>query len=112
MESLYAALKNIDRADIVTSLEAPQPGAGPLEEGACRLSERDSTLLSPSVINGKTTPTRNQTAQQTVLFSEQPDRGFHRFESSIDQRKERLSRSNALQKLIVPRKERQSTIRS
>ncbi|KAM3599376.1 uncharacterized protein V6R79_004657 [Siganus canaliculatus] len=54
MESLYTALKNIDRADIVTSLEgpAPQPVAGSLEEGACRLSERDSTLLSPSVING------------------------------------------------------------
>lgn len=49
------ALKNIDRADIVTSLEAPQPAPGSLEEGACRLSDRDSTLLSPSVINGKTT---------------------------------------------------------
>lgn len=55
MESLYTALKNIDRADIVTSLEgqAPQPAPGTLEEGACRLSDRDSTLLSPSVINGK-----------------------------------------------------------
>ncbi|KAE8284932.1 Ankyrin-1 [Larimichthys crocea] len=54
MESLYTALKNIDRADIVTSLEgqAPQPAAGSLEEGACRLSDRDSSLLSPSVING------------------------------------------------------------
>ncbi|KAM9337868.1 uncharacterized protein ank1b [Symphorus nematophorus] len=53
MESLYTALKNIDRADIVTSLEgqAPQPAPGSLEEGACRLSDRDSTLLSPSVIN-------------------------------------------------------------
>ncbi|XP_027134393.1 ankyrin-1 isoform X5 [Larimichthys crocea] len=53
MESLYTALKNIDRADIVTSLEgqAPQPAAGSLEEGACRLSDRDSSLLSPSVIN-------------------------------------------------------------
>lgn len=55
MESLYTALRNIDRADIVTSLEsqAPQPAPGS-EEGACRLSDRDSTLLSPSVINGKT----------------------------------------------------------
>uniref|UniRef100_A0A3Q3B3L5 Ankyrin 1, erythrocytic b n=1 Tax=Kryptolebias marmoratus TaxID=37003 RepID=A0A3Q3B3L5_KRYMA len=54
MESLYTALKNIDRADIVTSLEgpAPQPGPGSSEEGACRLGERDSTFLSPSVING------------------------------------------------------------
>uniref|UniRef100_A0A668U271 Ankyrin 1, erythrocytic b n=1 Tax=Oreochromis aureus TaxID=47969 RepID=A0A668U271_OREAU len=54
MESLYIALKNIDRADIVTSLEgqAPQPAPGSSEEGACRLSDRDSTLLSPSVING------------------------------------------------------------
>lgn len=55
VESLYAALKNIDRADIVTSLEAPQPAACSLEEGACQLSEHDSTLLSPSVINGKNT---------------------------------------------------------
>uniref|UniRef100_A0A669B886 Ankyrin 1 n=1 Tax=Oreochromis niloticus TaxID=8128 RepID=A0A669B886_ORENI len=55
MESLYIALKNIDRADIVTSLEgqAPQPAPGSSEEGACRLGDRDSTLLSPSVINGK-----------------------------------------------------------
>uniref|UniRef100_I3J835 Ankyrin 1 n=1 Tax=Oreochromis niloticus TaxID=8128 RepID=I3J835_ORENI len=54
MESLYIALKNIDRADIVTSLEgqAPQPAPGSSEEGACRLGDRDSTLLSPSVING------------------------------------------------------------
>ncbi|XP_024154431.1 ankyrin-1 isoform X1 [Oryzias melastigma] len=53
MESLYTALKNIDRADIVASLEGQPPPAGPesLEEGACRLSDRDSTLLSPSVIN-------------------------------------------------------------
>ncbi|XP_074546548.1 uncharacterized protein ank1b isoform X5 [Halichoeres trimaculatus] len=53
MESLYTALKNIDRADIVTSLEgqAPQPAPGSSEEGACRLSDRDSSLLSPSVIN-------------------------------------------------------------
>lgn len=55
VESLYMALKNIDRADIVASLEAPQPPPGSLEEGACRPSDRDSTLLSPSVINGKTT---------------------------------------------------------
>uniref|UniRef100_UPI003AB02D68 uncharacterized protein ank1b n=1 Tax=Centroberyx gerrardi TaxID=166262 RepID=UPI003AB02D68 len=54
MESLYGALKNIDRSDIVTSLEsqAPQPAPGSSEEGACRLGDRDSTLLSPSVING------------------------------------------------------------
>ncbi|XP_029921438.1 ankyrin-1 [Myripristis murdjan] len=53
MESLYGALKNIDRADIVSSLEgqAPQPAPGSSEEGACRLGDRDSTLLSPSVIN-------------------------------------------------------------
>ncbi|XP_030004762.1 ankyrin-1 isoform X2 [Sphaeramia orbicularis] len=54
MESLYVALKNIDRADIVSSLEGPaaQPAApGSSEEGACRLGDRDSTLLSPSVIN-------------------------------------------------------------
>uniref|UniRef100_A0A3B3XLE8 Ankyrin 1, erythrocytic b n=1 Tax=Poecilia mexicana TaxID=48701 RepID=A0A3B3XLE8_9TELE len=52
-ESLYTALKNIDRADIVSSLEgqAPQQGPGLSEEGACRLADRDSTLLSPSVIN-------------------------------------------------------------
>uniref|UniRef100_A0A7N6C1I7 ZU5 domain-containing protein n=1 Tax=Anabas testudineus TaxID=64144 RepID=A0A7N6C1I7_ANATE len=54
VESLYTALRNIDRADIVTSLEgpAPQPAPGSLEEGACRPSDRDSTLLSPSAING------------------------------------------------------------
>uniref|UniRef100_A0A8C7ZTU1 Ankyrin 1, erythrocytic b n=1 Tax=Oryzias sinensis TaxID=183150 RepID=A0A8C7ZTU1_9TELE len=54
VESLYTALRNIDRADIVASLEGQPPPAGPesLEEGACRLSDRDSTLLSPSVING------------------------------------------------------------
>uniref|UniRef100_A0AAQ6ADK0 Ankyrin 1, erythrocytic b n=1 Tax=Amphiprion ocellaris TaxID=80972 RepID=A0AAQ6ADK0_AMPOC len=54
MESLYTALKNIDRADIVTSLEGPgpPPTASSSEEGACRLGDRDSTLLSPSVING------------------------------------------------------------
>uniref|UniRef100_A0A8D3BPM8 Ankyrin 1, erythrocytic b n=1 Tax=Scophthalmus maximus TaxID=52904 RepID=A0A8D3BPM8_SCOMX len=54
MESLYTALKNIDRADIVTSLESQAPAPAPcsLEEGACRLGDRDSTLLSPSVLNG------------------------------------------------------------
>ncbi|XP_047661806.1 ankyrin-1 isoform X2 [Tachysurus fulvidraco] len=46
MENLYGALKNIDRSDIVKSLEDPVPQAIP-EAG-----ERDSTLLSPSVING------------------------------------------------------------
>ncbi|KAG9354021.1 hypothetical protein JZ751_012145, partial [Albula glossodonta] len=52
MESLYGALKNIDRMDIVTSLEgqASQPGAGGLEEGPQRHTDRDH--LSPSVING------------------------------------------------------------
>lgn len=55
VESLYTALRNIDRADIVTSLEgqAAQPAPGSLEEGACRPSHRDSTLLSPGAINGK-----------------------------------------------------------
>uniref|UniRef100_A0A672RZC5 Ankyrin 1 n=1 Tax=Sinocyclocheilus grahami TaxID=75366 RepID=A0A672RZC5_SINGR len=55
MENLYGALKNIDRSDIVKSLEAQAPQVLPeaLEEGACRLADRDSTLLSPSVINGK-----------------------------------------------------------
>ncbi|CAB1318604.1 unnamed protein product, partial [Coregonus sp. 'balchen'] len=53
MESLYGALKNIDRSDIVSSVEGqPQAEAGASEEGACRLADRDSTLLSPSVING------------------------------------------------------------
>ncbi|XP_019713471.1 ankyrin-1-like [Hippocampus comes] len=53
MESLYTALKNIDRADIVSSLEAQatQLAPGSSEEGACRLGDRDSTLLSPSTIN-------------------------------------------------------------
>lgn len=56
VENLYGALKNIDRADIVKSLEAQAPQGLPeaVEEGACRLADRDSTLLSPSVINGKT----------------------------------------------------------
>lgn len=54
VESLCAALKNIDRADIVTALEAPPACSS--EEGACRLSNRDSALLSPSIINGKHTP--------------------------------------------------------
>ncbi|XP_047200397.1 ankyrin-1 isoform X5 [Hippoglossus stenolepis] len=55
MESLYIALRNIDRADIVTSLEgqAQPPAPCSLDEGACRLSDRDSTLLSPSVSNGQ-----------------------------------------------------------
>ncbi|XP_053334154.1 ankyrin-1 [Clarias gariepinus] len=54
MENLYGALKNIDRSDIVKSLEDPVPQAIPEEgeEGACRLVERDSTLISPSVVNG------------------------------------------------------------
>ncbi|KAI4879694.1 hypothetical protein NFI96_032023 [Prochilodus magdalenae] len=52
MENLYGALKNIDRSDIVKSLEAQAPQAEAGEEGACRLAERDSTMLSPSVING------------------------------------------------------------
>lgn len=51
VESLHAALRNIDRADIVASLEAPPTS---LDEGACRLSDRDSALLSPGVLNGKT----------------------------------------------------------
>lgn len=55
MESLSTALKNIDRADIVTALEAPQTTASSSEEGACRLGNRDSALLSPSIINGKHT---------------------------------------------------------
>ncbi|XP_077479806.1 uncharacterized protein ank1b isoform X12 [Stigmatopora argus] len=55
MESLYLALKNIDRADIVSSLEgqAGQVAPGSSEEGACQLGDRHSTLLSPSVINGQ-----------------------------------------------------------
>uniref|UniRef100_A0A8C2B4X5 Ankyrin-1 n=1 Tax=Cyprinus carpio TaxID=7962 RepID=A0A8C2B4X5_CYPCA len=54
MENLYGALKNIDRSDIVKSLEAQAPQVLPeaVEEGACRLADRDSTLLSPSVVNG------------------------------------------------------------
>ncbi|XP_067340382.1 ankyrin-1 isoform X3 [Channa argus] len=53
MDSLCTALRNIDRADIVSSLEgqAQQPEASALDEGACRLSDRDSTLLSPGAIN-------------------------------------------------------------
>lgn len=57
VESLHAALRNIDRADIVGSLEAPPTS---LDEGACRLSDRDSALLSPGVLNGKMTQ-RNTT---------------------------------------------------
>ncbi|KAJ7988486.1 hypothetical protein DPEC_G00324060 [Dallia pectoralis] len=73
MESLYGALKSIDRSDIVSSVECPhQAGAGASEEGACtladcrladcrladcrladcRLADCDSSLLSPSLING------------------------------------------------------------
>ncbi|XP_062410873.1 ankyrin-1 [Sardina pilchardus] len=54
MENLYGALKNIDRMDIVKVLEmqAPQEVPECLEEGASRLTDRDSSLLSPSVING------------------------------------------------------------
>lgn len=55
VETLCTALKNIDRADIVTALEAAQPTACSSEEGACCLSNRNSTLLSPSIINGKHT---------------------------------------------------------
>ncbi|XP_028318091.1 ankyrin-1-like isoform X5 [Gouania willdenowi] len=57
MESLYAALKNIDRADIITFVEeqSSQPGQASSEEAACRLGDRDSALLSsPSVINEMT----------------------------------------------------------
>uniref|UniRef100_A0A8C2AJM9 Ankyrin-1 n=1 Tax=Cyprinus carpio TaxID=7962 RepID=A0A8C2AJM9_CYPCA len=55
MENLHGALKNIDRADIVKFLEAQAPQVLPeaAEEGACRLADRDSALLSPSVVNGK-----------------------------------------------------------
>ncbi|XP_048115082.1 ankyrin-1 isoform X3 [Alosa alosa] len=54
MENLYGALKNIDRMDIVKTLEMQAPQAIPecMEEGASRLTDRDSSLLSPSVING------------------------------------------------------------
>uniref|UniRef100_A0A8C1E2G1 Ankyrin-1 n=1 Tax=Cyprinus carpio carpio TaxID=630221 RepID=A0A8C1E2G1_CYPCA len=54
MENLHGALKNIDRADIVKFLEAQAPQVLPeaVEEGACRLADRDSALLSPSVVNG------------------------------------------------------------
>uniref|UniRef100_A0A8C7SHD8 Ankyrin 1, erythrocytic b n=1 Tax=Oncorhynchus mykiss TaxID=8022 RepID=A0A8C7SHD8_ONCMY len=53
MESVYGALKNIDRSDIVSSVESqPQAEAGASEDGACRLADSDSTMLSPSVING------------------------------------------------------------
>uniref|UniRef100_A0A8C2GMS0 Ankyrin 1, erythrocytic b n=1 Tax=Cyprinus carpio TaxID=7962 RepID=A0A8C2GMS0_CYPCA len=54
VENLHGALKNIDRADIVKFLEAQAPQVLPeaAEEGACRLADRDSALLSPSVVNG------------------------------------------------------------
>ncbi|XP_034048571.1 ankyrin-1 isoform X1 [Thalassophryne amazonica] len=62
MESLYSALRNIDRADIVSSLEsqAAQPAPGSSEEGACQLGNRDAAMLSPSVFNEvtDTRPTR------------------------------------------------------
>uniref|UniRef100_A0A6Q2X9J3 Ankyrin 1, erythrocytic b n=1 Tax=Esox lucius TaxID=8010 RepID=A0A6Q2X9J3_ESOLU len=51
MESLYGALKSIDRLDIVSCVEC-QHQSGASEEGACRLGDCDSTLLSPSLING------------------------------------------------------------
>ncbi|KAJ8401997.1 hypothetical protein AAFF_G00372320 [Aldrovandia affinis] len=52
MESLYGALRNIDRVDIVSSLEGQgsQLGATCLEEVPQRHTDRDH--LSPSVING------------------------------------------------------------
>ncbi|XP_019909186.1 ankyrin-1 isoform X5 [Esox lucius] len=50
MESLYGALKSIDRLDIVSCVEC-QHQSGASEEGACRLGDCDSTLLSPSLIN-------------------------------------------------------------
>lgn len=58
VENLYGALKNIDRSDIVKSLEdqGPQATLDEAEEGACRLADRDSTMLSPSVVNGKNVP--------------------------------------------------------
>ncbi|CAL8276448.1 unnamed protein product [Merluccius merluccius] len=54
MESLYGALRSIERADIVSSLEgqAPPLASGAADDGAGQLGDRDSTLLSPSVING------------------------------------------------------------
>lgn len=69
VENLYGALKNIDRSDIVKSLEIQAPQAGPecMEEGASRLTDRDSTLLSPSVINGKSGP-HLPTTQLDTLF--------------------------------------------
>ncbi|XP_069038331.1 ankyrin-1a isoform X3 [Lepisosteus oculatus] len=50
MESLYAALKNIDRSDIVNMLEGtgPQPRVG---KESRRYTDRDH-LLSPSMTNG------------------------------------------------------------
>ncbi|XP_069038364.1 ankyrin-1a isoform X8 [Lepisosteus oculatus] len=51
MESLYAALKNIDRSDIVNMLEGtgPQPRVG---KESRRYTDRDH-LLSPSMTNGQ-----------------------------------------------------------
>ncbi|KAG7476301.1 hypothetical protein MATL_G00081420 [Megalops atlanticus] len=50
MESLYGALRNIDRTDIISSLEdqGSQPVAGAMVEG----DQRHTDHLSPSVING------------------------------------------------------------
>lgn len=71
MESLYTALRNIDRADIVSSLEGQAPTVAPasLEEGACRLGDRDSTLLSPSIINGTQQHMFNKLLYEKSLFS-------------------------------------------
>lgn len=73
VENLYGALRNIDRSDIVKSLEDPVqqaiPEAG--EEEACRLAERDSTLLSPSVVNGKNRLRRELMPHLSVLYSVQ-----------------------------------------
>ncbi|CAL8281122.1 unnamed protein product [Gadus morhua 'NCC'] len=54
MESLYGALRIIERGDIVSSLESQAQTLAPRapEHGAGRLVEHDSSLLSPSV-NGQ-----------------------------------------------------------
>ncbi|XP_056444485.1 ankyrin-1 [Gadus chalcogrammus] len=51
MESLYGALRIIERGDIVSSLESQAQTLAPRapEHGAGRLVEHDSSLLSPSV---------------------------------------------------------------
>lgn len=73
VENLYGALKNIDRLDIVKSLEDPVPQAIPEagEEAACRLAERDSTLLSSSVINGKNMLRSELIPHHSALYSVQ-----------------------------------------